>query len=99
ADRTTVARSRVLDNPSLGIRLANYCGTVGLGPAECAALDVDPHPDFNRIQSNTATGNSSAPDSAVGAFAADLSWDGTGVGNCWKSNQAGSQSPPDLPCN
>jgi hypothetical protein len=98
ADRTTVARSRVVDNPSLGIRLANYCGTVGLGPAECGALDVDPDPDFNRIQSNTATGNASAPDSAAGAFAADLSWDGTGVGNCWKNNQAGSQSPPDLPC-
>jgi hypothetical protein len=98
ADRTTVTRSRVLDNPSVGVRVANYCGTLGVGPTECGALDVDPNPDFNLIRSNTATGNASAPDSAAGAFAADLSWDGTGVGNCWENNQAGSQSPPGLPC-
>jgi hypothetical protein len=33
----------------------------------------------------------------VAAFAADLAWDTTGVGNCWSGNIAGTTFPASLP--
>ena len=48
---------------------------------------------------NTVTGNGLAPDPRLisSAFAVDLAWDGTGTGNCWAHNVAGTQFPPALP--
>jgi len=43
--------------------------------------------------------NGLAPDPRLisSAFAVDLAWDGTGTGNCWAHNVAGTQFPPALP--
>jgi parallel beta-helix repeat protein len=98
ADRNRVEANRVERNRSYGIAVANYCVVVGLTPAQCAALDIDPNPDFNRITFNRALHNGLNPDPSVPApFTVDLAWDGTGTGNCWSGNVAGRTFPPSLP--
>jgi hypothetical protein len=66
--------------------------------AECAALDIEPNPDGNRILTNTAKGNGKAPDpSFPSVFAVDLAWDTTGTDNCWSGNKADTTFPATLP--
>jgi hypothetical protein len=61
-------------------------------------VDIDPLSDGNRIIGNVVKGNGTQPvDSPLDVFRADLSWDGTGTGNCWKGNAFGSSVPPELP--
>jgi hypothetical protein len=95
-DTNTVEQNEVTDNNTFGIAVADYC--VGGGFDCSGGLDIDPHPDNNRVVSNTATGNGTAPDSSVpGIFAKDLVWDVQGTGNCWSSNTFNSSFPAPLP--
>jgi cytochrome c peroxidase len=98
ADANQVDHNIVTDNDSFGIAVANFCVGNGLTPEQCAALDIEPNPDHDRILENRASGNGSAPASSVpSAFAVDLAWDTTGVDNCWKHNVVGTQFPDTLP--
>jgi hypothetical protein len=78
--------------------VANHCVVLGLTPSACAALDIDPNPDLNRITSNRVSHNGSGPDPSVPpAFAVDLAWDTPGAGNCWSRHLAGTTLPSSLP--
>jgi cytochrome c peroxidase len=97
-DRNQVDHNIVTGNDSFGIAVANFCVANNLSPADCAALDIEPNPDFNRILFNVATGNGTAPSPLINpVFAVDLAWDETGTGNCWTGNVADTTFPADLP--
>ena len=97
-DRNHVVANRVRGNNSFGIALTNYCVARALSQQDCAALDIDPNPDGNRILDNRLSGNGTAPDpSFPSVFAVDLAWDGTGTDNCWSGNVAGTIFPSPLP--
>jgi cytochrome c peroxidase len=100
ADRNQIERNRVTGNRSLGIAVGNYCVARQLPADGCAALDIDPSADGNRIADNVATGNGSDPDLErlpAPDFAVDLAWDTTGSGNCWAGNEATTTFPVPLP--
>jgi parallel beta-helix repeat protein len=98
ADSNEVAHNRVTGNDSLGIGVGNLCVLLRLTPGQCAALGIEPNPDFNRITFNVATGNGGSPDPSLAPLpGADLLWDTTGTGNCWQSNKAGTTFPAPLP--
>jgi parallel beta-helix repeat protein len=98
ADTNQVDHNRVHGNKSFGIIAANVCNAFHLSPAQCAALGIDPNPDQNHIGFNKATGNGKSPDPGIAPLpGADLLWDGTGSGNCWAHNAAGSTFPAKLP--
>ena len=98
ADTNRVDHNRVHGNNSFGIIVANVCNAFHLSPDQCAALGIDPSPDHNQIAFNKATGNGAAPDPGIAPLpGADLLWDGTGSGNCWAHNAAGSTFPAKLP--
>jgi hypothetical protein len=85
-------------NDSFGIAVANICLALALSPAECAALDIQPDPDNNRVVVNKVTGNGQHPDPSLPAvFAKDLAWDTTGTGNCWSNNVFDTSFPATLP--
>jgi parallel beta-helix repeat protein len=97
-DRNHVVANRVRGNHSFGIALTNYCVARNLSQQDCAALDIDPNPDGNRILDNRLSGNGMAPDpSFPSVFAVDLAWDGMGTDNCWSGNVAGTIFPSPLP--
>jgi nitrous oxidase accessory protein NosD len=97
-DRNRVVANRVSGNNSFGIALANYCLATNVPAADCAALDIEPNPDGNRILDNSVKGNGTAPHPALpSVFAVDLAWDTTGTDNCWSGNSAGTTFPPSLP--
>jgi parallel beta-helix repeat protein len=89
-----VSKNIVHNNNSVGIGVAKVCFLLGLGDQECDQLDVDPTPDGLLLLNNEVTGNGNDPDSAFGAFAADLMWDSSGTGNCWRRNTNATQYPP-----
>src|SRR3989475_7240523 len=98
ADSTQVDHNVVTGNDSFGIAVANFCVANNLTPDVCAALDIEPNPDNDHIEQNTATGNGQNPDPRVASvFTVDLAWDGTGNGNCWQHTVAGTQFPADIP--
>jgi parallel beta-helix repeat protein len=97
-DDNRVTKNRVTGNDSYGIAVTNICVAQNLPPDVCAALDIEPNPDGNRILRNTATGNGLNPDPAVpSVFTVDLAWDGTGSDNCWSRNVFDTSFPPSLP--
>jgi parallel beta-helix repeat protein len=97
-DRNRVEANQVSANKSFGIALSNYCVALNVPAAECAAVDIEPNPDGNRILTNRAKGNGKAPDPSVpSVFAVDLAWDTTGSDNCWSGNHAGTTFPTPLP--
>jgi len=99
ADTTSVTRNAVTNNQFLGIGVVSFCLEASLLGLPCDGLDIDPQPDANRIFGNVAQANGTVPvaDPLLDAFRADLAWDGTGSGNCWKSNLVGTTVPPVLP--
>ena len=98
ADRNQVDHNVVTGNDSFGIAVANFCVANNLTPEQCAALDIEPNPDFDRVIFNVATGNGTAPSPLINpVFAVDLAWDTTGTGNCWAHNVADTQFPSVLP--
>ena len=98
ADANQVDHNLVLNNDSYGIAVANFCVGSGLSPEECAALDIDPDPNDNRVAHNAVFGNGEHPDPSLApVFAVDLAWDLSGTGNCWVKNAFDSEFPEDLP--
>ena len=98
ADTTTVRKNVVTGNQFSGVGVVSLCLALSLLGQSCDAVDVDPLPDGNRIIGNVVKGNGTQPiPSPLDAFRADLSWDGTGTGNCWKGNAFGTSVPPTLP--
>ncbi|HEY2387020.1 MAG TPA: right-handed parallel beta-helix repeat-containing protein [Candidatus Binatia bacterium] len=98
ADANLIDHNAVFGNDSFGIAVANYCVANNLSDAQCAQLDIEPNPDFDRIVQNVAFGNGTSPSPLINpVFAVDLAWDGTGIGNCWKHNRVGTQFPDDHP--
>jgi len=94
-DSNQIDHNVVLDNDSYGIAVANFCSASNLTPEQCAALDIDPDPDDNRVEHNRAFDNGQNPSPLIPAFfATDLVWDTSGEGNCWSKNKFGTQFPP-----
>src|SRR4051794_477790 len=97
-DRNRVEANKVSGNRSFGIALASYCVAFMVSETECAAVDIEPYPDGNRIRDNDVRSNGKAPDPSVPSiFAVDLAWDTTGTDNCWSGNEAGTTFPSPLP--
>jgi parallel beta-helix repeat protein len=100
ADSNEVEANRVTSNRSLGVAVASYCVARGIPPELCAALDIDPNPDGNRVVENRVMDNGTDPDLErlpAPVFAVDLAWDTTGSGNCWSRNVAVTTFPAALP--
>jgi parallel beta-helix repeat protein len=99
ADTTTVTGNVVTGNDFSGIVVSSFCIGAALLGQPCTGLDIDPDPDGNRVVGNVVLGNGMAPDptSPVAAFAADLTWDGSGTGNCWSRNRFETSVPATLP--
>ena len=97
-DRNRVDSNKVTGNNSYGIAVANYCVALNVPATDCAALDIEPNPDGNRVIGNTAKQNGKNPDPSVpSVFTVDLAWDTTGTDNCWSANKAGTTFPSPLP--
>lgn len=99
ADTTSVFANTVLRNQFVGIGVVSFCLSLALQGQPCDGLDIDPNPDANHIVANFVHQNGTVPQPvpALDAFRADLSWDGSGGGNCWKANSFGASVPPILP--
>ena len=97
-DDNIVQGNRVEGNDSYGIAVANICLAQELPAEVCAALDIDPDPDGNRVVGNRVTGNGANPAPTLPpVFAVDLAWDGSGEGNCWSRNVYATSFPDPLP--
>jgi parallel beta-helix repeat protein len=95
ADTTTISANTVTGNQFAGVGVISLCLGLALQGLGCNGLDIDPNPDFNRITGNVVTGNGTVPvPGPLDAFRADLAWDGSGQGNCWKKNSFGTSVPP-----
>jgi parallel beta-helix repeat protein len=98
ADTTTVSKNIITGNQFAGVGVASLCLPLSLLGETCEVVDVDPQPDGNRIIGNRVEENGTQPvPGPLDAFRADLSWDGSGTGNCWKANEFGTSAPPELP--
>jgi parallel beta-helix repeat protein len=99
ADQNRVDHNLVLGNDTFGIAVADFCVAQGIDPDTCAALGIEPSSDDTRVRFNVVQGNGGNPDPRLITldFAVDLAWDGTGTGNCWTGNKAGTSFPPMLP--
>jgi len=99
ADQNLVEENVVLGNNTFGIAVANFCVAQGIDPITCAALGIEPNSDDTHVLFNQVQGNGTNPDPRLISpfFAVDLAWDGTGTGNCWTGNNAGTSFPPALP--
>ena len=99
ADTTTVTENAVTGNQYVGVGVTSLCLLLALQGQPCGGLDIEPLSDGNRIVGNVVRGNGTVPipDPLLDSFRADLAWDGTGNGNCWKANTFGTSVPPGLP--
>lgn len=97
ADHNLVEHNLVLGNDSFGIAVANVCNALQIPSGVCAVLDIEPNSDGNRVLHNRVLGNGGHPDPSLALPGADLVWDGTGVGNCWSHDVAGTRFPDPLP--
>jgi parallel beta-helix repeat protein len=91
-DRVAISRNTVMQHASAGI-------AVGQLPPDLAAAvpSVDPWPDAVTVVRNVVLENGAEPDAKLAPLpGADLLWDGSGDGNCWRANVAMSTFP-ELP--
>lgn len=99
-DKTTVANNTVQNNNFLGIAVVS---TVVLGslaglPPEAFA-GIEPNADWAKVSDNVANTNGKVQP-PLPFPASDLLWDGSGIGNCWSSNNFKTSFPKPLPvCN
>lgn len=92
ADRTLFQDNFVTSNNTVGLGvIANPLPRVG------PRVDHNP-PDGNRVIANTVVGNGGQPDlpRTGGRPGSDIIYDGTGTGNCFSMNRAGTQCPPGI---
>ena len=61
ADRNRVTSNEVRGNRTFGIGVANYCVGMSLSAAECAAIDIDPDADGNRVPTTRCWATASLP--------------------------------------
>ena len=97
ADRVTVEDNTVTGHDFIGIGVGStliLAAIAGLPPE--AFADIEPNPDGVRVRGNRATGNGTASPFPF-LPPADLLWDGSGTGNCWSGNVAGTLVPIALP--
>ena len=99
ADTTTITANTVTGNQFVGIGVVSVCLELSLLGQSCDGLNIDPQSDRNRIIGNFVRGNGTVPvaNPLLDTFRADLAWDGTGNGNCWKANAFGTSVPALLP--
>jgi len=99
ADTTTITANTVTSNQYVGVGVVSFCLEAALVGLPCDGLDIEPQSDGNRIFKNFVNGNGTVPvaDPLLDAFRADITWDGTGNGNCWKANAFGTSVPSVLP--
>lgn len=99
ADTTTITANTVTGNQYVGIGVVSFCLEAALLGLPCDGLDIEPQSDSNRVSENLVQGNGTVPlpDPLLDALRADLTWDGTGSGNCWKANAFGTSVPSLLP--
>lgn len=97
ADRVTVEDNTVTGHDFIGIGVGStlVLGAIAGLPPEAFA-DIEPNPDGVQVRRNRATGNGTASPFPF-LSPADLLWDGTGTGNCWTANVAGTLVPVALP--
>ncbi|MFN4034191.1 MAG: parallel beta-helix domain-containing protein [Fimbriimonadales bacterium] len=95
ADNTEVYENEIVGNGTFGVMVISLRQIF----PEPTPLDVEPHPDGNRIYNNLLRDNAKDPDERLKRFgvpAVDLLWDLQGKNNFW--NQPGvSRFPPLLP--
>ena len=97
ADQVTVEDNTVTDHDFIGIGVGStlvLAAIAGLPPE--AFADIEPNADGVRVVGNRVTGNGRASPFPF-LPPADLLWDGTGGGNCWAGNLAGTLVPMMLP--
>jgi len=96
---STVSHNTVTSNHFAGIGVVSLCLGLALEGEPCTGIDVDPLPDGNRVTNNLVQGNGTIPtgDPLLDTLRADLVWDGSGSGNCWRANAIGTAVPPVLP--
>jgi len=101
-DNATVERNTITGNNFSGIVVFStlVLGTLAGVPPDAFA-DIEPNPDGAKIRNNYLANNGQAPPSLpIPLPGVDLLWDGSGVGNCWSSNNFQSSYPSPLPaCN
>jgi len=99
ADRTRINQNVVTGNQFVGVGVVSFCLEAALLGVPCDGLDIDPQSDGNRIIGNLVRSNGTVPlpNPFLDAFRADLAWDGSGTGNCWKANAFGTTVPALLP--
>jgi len=99
ADTTTITANTVTANQYVGIGVVSFCLEAALLGLPCDGLDIEPQSDSNRVFKNFVHGNGTVPlpDPILDSLRADLTWDGTGNGNCWKANAFGTSTPAVLP--
>ncbi len=96
ADNTEVTGNQIYGNNSSGITLMSFL-TSASASKEKYELDIEPNSDNNLIHDNSYRDNGKNPApllKAMGVPGADLTWDGTGVGNGWRE-QAGVKTYPE----
>lgn len=98
-DTSTVSFNNVTSNHFAGVAVVSLCLGLALAGQPCAGIDVDPLPDGNRVTNNLVQGNGTVPtgNPLLDTLRADLVWDGSGSGNCWRANAFGTAVPPALP--
>lgn len=95
ADKTEVYENEIVGNGTFGVMVISLRQIF----PEPTPLDVEPHPDGNRIYNNILRDNAKDPDERLKRFGVppvDLLWDMTGKGNQWQQPD-GSRFPPNLP--
>ncbi|MGH9553554.1 MAG: right-handed parallel beta-helix repeat-containing protein, partial [Terriglobales bacterium] len=99
ADTTIITANTVIRNQYVGIGVVSFCLEAALLGLPCDGLDIEPQSDGNRIFENFVHANGTLPiaDPLLDALRADLVWDSTGIGNCWKANAFGTSVPSVLP--
>jgi hypothetical protein len=96
ANGTTIRQNRIGNNNFSGILVSSH---VCPDDPTCGDPNFNPTANSNHIIGNTLIKNGTAPnpDPVLNQFRADLSWDGTGMNNCWSENQYSFSAPPVLP--
>lgn len=97
ADRTVIQNNIITGNTFVGIGVASSLILIPLAHIPPGAFDgLEPNPDNDQIVANYVKGNGTFS-SVPFLPAADLLWDGSGVGNCWMNNVFGTSVPDNLP--